>query len=51
MIGKKVNGLNLDLERVTAEVESVSRTQGGVVLNLVGGGRMPMDYLDSVSAK
>jgi hypothetical protein len=29
-------------------VESVSRTQGGIVLNLVGGDRMPMSYLDSV---
>ncbi|XVJ59076.1 MAG: hypothetical protein HEQ23_06615 [Tepidisphaera sp.] len=48
MIGKRVEGLNLDLERVTAEVESVSRTQGGIVLNLVGGDRMPMSYLDSV---
>lgn len=49
MIGKHVEGLNVELERVTAEVESVSRTQGGIVLNLVGGGRMPMAYLDSVN--
>lgn len=50
MIGKKVSGLNLDLERTQDTVTSVSRTQGGVVLNLQGGGRMPMAYLDSVTA-
>jgi flagellar basal-body rod modification protein FlgD len=48
MIGKKVNGLNVDLDRVDGEVESVTRTAGGIVLNLVGGDRMPMAYLDSV---
>lgn len=51
MIGKKVNGLNLDLERVSDTVESVSRTQGGIVLNLTNGDRMPMVYLDGVSDK
>lgn len=51
MIGKKVSGLNLDLERTQDTVTSVSRTQGGIVLNLAGGGRMPMLYLDSVSGE
>ncbi len=51
MIGKKVSGLNLDLERVQDTVTSVSRTQGGIVLNLAGGGRMPMLYLDSVAGE
>ena len=50
MIGKKVSGLNLDLERTEDTVKSVSRTQGGIVLNLEGGGRMPMAYLDGVTA-
>lgn len=49
MIGKKVSGLNLDLERTEDIVKSVSRTQGGIVLNLEGGGRMPMLYLDGVT--
>lgn len=51
MIGKKVSGLNVDLERTQDTVTSVSRTQGGIVLNLAGGGRMPMLYLDSVAGE
>lgn len=49
MIGKTANGLNVDFERVTGKVTSISRTQGGVVLNLENGERMPMAYLDGMN--
>ncbi|MEX2219889.1 MAG: flagellar hook capping FlgD N-terminal domain-containing protein [Phycisphaerales bacterium] len=48
MIGKTVSGLNGSFLRVAGEVKSVSRTEGGAVLNLVTGERVPMSYVDEV---
>lgn len=50
LIGKTVNGLSLDLNRVTGTVRSVTRTNEGTLLTLENGSRMLVDYMDSVVA-
>jgi len=50
LIGKTVNGLSLDLNRVTGTVKSVTRTNEGTLLTLENGSRMLVDYMDSVVA-
>jgi len=48
LIGRLVSGLSEANERVTGIVNSVSRTEEGVVLNLDGGMRVPMGDVDRV---
>ena len=48
LIGRLVSGLSEANERVTGLVNSVSRTEEGVVLNLDGGMRVPMGDVDRV---
>lgn len=48
LIGRLVSGLSEANERVTGIVNSVSKTEHGVVLNLDGGLRVPMADLDRV---
>ena len=48
LIGRLVSGLSEASERVTGIVNSVSRTEEGVVLNLDGGMRVPMGDVDRV---
>ena len=48
LIGKLVSGLSETSQRVSGLVQSVSKTEDGVVLNLVGGTRVPMASVDQV---
>jgi flagellar hook assembly protein FlgD len=48
LIGRLVSGLSESDQRVTGLVNSVSRTEDGVVLNLDGGLRVPMSDVDRV---
>jgi len=48
LIGRMVSGLTETARRVTGIVNSVSKTEDGVVLNLDGGSRVPMSSLDRV---
>lgn len=48
LIGRFVSGLDETSQRVTGLVNSVSRTEDGVVLNLDGGLRVPMADVDRV---
>lgn len=48
LIGRLVSGLSEANERVSGTVQSVSKTDEGVVLNLAGGVRVPMDSIDQV---
>lgn len=48
LIGDFVSGIDEKNERVADFVGSVSRTDRGVILNLVGGGRMAMDRVDEI---
>lgn len=48
MIGRFVSGLDENSERVADWVGSVSRTDGGIVLNLTGGQRVPIGQIDEV---
>lgn len=48
LIGRLVSGLSESNQRVTGLVDSVSRTEEGVVLNLGGGVRVPMRDVDRV---
>ncbi len=48
LIGRLISGLSETSERVTGLVNSVSRTEEGVVLNLTGGIRVPMADVDRV---
>ena len=50
LIGLLVSGLSEAKERVTGLVNSVSKTDAGVVLSLEGGLRVPMADLDRVLA-
>ncbi|MBX3361848.1 MAG: hypothetical protein KF912_05620 [Phycisphaeraceae bacterium] len=50
LIGRRVSGLTDSNQRVEDEVESVSRTNAGAVLNLKGGKKMRMAYLDEILA-
>jgi len=51
MIGKVIQGMNTDLERVESRVVSVLRTQGGIVLDCENGDRVPLDWVDGVQEK
>ncbi len=48
LIGKLVSGLSETRQRVSGVVQSVSKTDEGVVLNLGGGTRVPMADVDQV---
>jgi flagellar basal-body rod modification protein FlgD len=48
LIGKLVSGLSETSQRVSGLVQSVSKTDEGVVLNLAGGTRVPMRSVDQV---
>ena len=48
LIGRLVSGLSESSLRVTGVVNSVSKTDDGVVLNLDGGIRVPMARVDQV---
>lgn len=48
LIGRLVSGISEVDDRVSGVVSSVSKTDDGVVLNLEGGIRVPMDNVDKV---
>ncbi|MFG0243921.1 MAG: flagellar hook capping FlgD N-terminal domain-containing protein [Phycisphaerales bacterium JB054] len=48
LIGKLISGLSETSQRVSGLVQSVSKTDEGVVLNLAGGTRVPMASVDQV---
>jgi len=48
LIGKKVSGVSDELLRVDGTVKSVSRTDGGAVLNLETGQRIPVGWVDEI---
>lgn len=48
LIGKLISGISETSQRVSGVVQSVSKTDDGVVLNLAGGTRVPMASVDQV---
>lgn len=48
LIGRLISGVGETNTRVSGVVESVSRTESGVVLNLAGGTRVSMGNVDQV---
>lgn len=50
LIGKWVTGLTPQNERVIGEVDSVSRTDDGIFLNLTNGYRVPFSNVDNMLA-
>jgi flagellar basal-body rod modification protein FlgD len=48
LVGKTVSGIDEDLERVTGEVRSISRTQAGTMLTLTTGERIAIGNLDEI---
>src|SRR3954468_16957089 len=48
LIGKTVSGVDEAYERVTGKVKSLSRTQDGAMLTLVGGQRIRVSNLDEI---
>ncbi|MDX2018346.1 MAG: flagellar hook capping FlgD N-terminal domain-containing protein [Planctomycetota bacterium] len=50
MMGKKISGISDKIERVEGTVTGVTRTQGGAVLTLDTGARVPFIWVDEVKA-
>lgn len=51
LIGRSVSGISDDNQRVSGNVESVSRTAQGATLNIAGGKRIQMKNVDQVLAQ
>jgi hypothetical protein len=50
MMGKRISGISDKVERVEGTVTGVTRTQGGAVLTLDTGDRVPFIWVDEVKA-
>ncbi len=50
LIGQPISGVSDQYERVQGNVKSVSRTADGPVLTLENGTRVPMNWVDSITA-
>lgn len=50
LIGKTISGISEENERVSGQVESISRTSSGTTVKLVGGDLLDWKNVDSVQA-